>query len=137
MGHIAHEWLAINRDDGWITFAHVNIRYGGFKDVLDERDGSPTKGQMVSVWRWRGRVDPDDDAVKARTTWKKRIDVGGHPQVEFTAKDFGAIRTQAELETFLDGELDKLKGVILADDDKDSLTFEQPRSMKIKPGQEK
>lgn len=134
MGYVAHRWQAIEYlDDVHISCARVNIYQGGFKN---ERDSAT--GFYSDVWKWRGRVDPHDEQVKAKTgSWKRRIDIGGNPQVVFTPADFGIITTEAELESFLDGQLDKLKDVMLEDDDKESLTFGQRIKMKIKPGQEK
>lgn len=98
-------WCVLRADDGYITWARVRFNTGEYQ----EKENPETKLKYQAYVR-TARIDAKAVQVAAvAPDWKQSLDAKGNPYVEFTAKDFGKIKTDAELREFCNGQLDKLK----------------------------
>jgi len=108
MAYCDYKWWCVNRDDGgYITWVRVRFHVGEYQEKED-----PESKEKYQAYVRTARVDAKSVQVAAvAPTWKQSLDDAGNPYVEFTAKDFGKIKTDAELRTFCNSQLDKLKSL--------------------------
>ena len=108
MAYTDYKWWCVNRNgDGYITWARVRFHVGEYQQKED-----PETKEKVDVYVRTARVDAKSvDVAAVAPTWKQSLDGAGNPYVEFTDKDFGKIKTDDELRTFCNTQLDKLKAI--------------------------
>lgn len=95
-------WFIRRDDDGFITECGVRF-YEGEISTLPETVQGETK--MVTAYRRTKRLQKKD--VKHFKNFKKEL--SGNDAVIFTDEDFGKIKTDGELNIFLNGQLAKDK----------------------------
>ena len=108
MAYCDYKWWCVNRDDGgYITWVRVRFHVGEYQEKED-----PESKEKYQAYIRTARVDATKAEVSALSTgWKQSLDNAGNEYVEFTAKDFGKIKTDDELRTFCNAQLDKLKSL--------------------------
>jgi len=96
-------WFIDRDDDGFIKKSGVSFYEGNFEDATEfDAGGSPKTVNKYIINRKLGKAD-----LTHQKKWVNRINSG--ESAIFDVSDFGQIKTEEEMRTFLAGELTKDK----------------------------
>jgi len=94
-------WFIRRDDDGFITEAGINFYEGEYEERLN-----PETNELESVYVRKNKLKDVSFNKKPKTLKRK----DGSESMQYTQDDFGMIKTDDELRTFLNKELDNVKG---------------------------